>query len=88
VDIASIAGAELGEILPGIAAGLIQTTDGPVVAEFHNYAHYGKGSSIHSSIQIEAWGAQVNDKSKQFSGGTQSITTLDGYVIPLLFKGD
>ena len=46
-------------------------------------AYHGKGKTIHSSVQIEQFGNDVYDRSRKFKGGTQSITTIDGYVIPL-----
>ena len=44
--------------------------------------YYGKGHTIHSSGQIEWHNNLVDDKSVKV-GGTQCITTLDGYVLPL-----
>ena len=51
----------------------------------HQYAYVGKGTSIHSSPKIEAYHNKVDDRAIKL-GGTQSITTLDGYVIPLNAK--
>ena len=87
MDITGIANTELDDIPLGNVAGLVQTTYGPVIAELNNYALYGKGDSIQSCIQIEAWGANVNNKSKSFPDGKQSIETLDGYIIPLTIQG-
>ena len=33
-------------------AGVIQTTSGPIVGIFHQYAKYGHGKTIHSSNQM------------------------------------
>ena len=44
-----------------------------------------KGSSIHSSGQLEWFKTNVDEKSVKV-GGTQLITTLDGYSVPLLIK--
>ena len=64
------------------AGGVISTQRGKVIAIFHQYAYTGKGSSIHSSGQIE-WNAnKVDDRSIKV-GGTQHITTPDGYIIPI-----
>ena len=47
----------------------------------NEYAYYGKGHTIHSSGQIEWHKNQVDDKSVKV-GGSQCITTLDGYSFP------
>ena len=52
----------------------------------NEYAYYGKGHTIHSSGQIEWHKNQVDDKSVRV-GGTQCITTLDGFSFPFKCKG-
>ena len=52
----------------------------------NEYAYYGKGHTIHSAGQIEWHKNLVDDKSVQV-GGTQCITTLDGYAFPLKCTG-
>ena len=59
---------------------------GPVIAIFHQYAHMGSGKSIHSSIQLEAFGLEVNDKSCKVTGGRQRIVAPDDYIHPLQIK--
>ena len=66
-------------------AGIIVTNQGPVVAILHQFAYLGKGSTIISSAQIEAYKNRCDDRSLKV-GGTQRITTLDGYVIPLCIR--
>ena len=56
-----------------------------VMGIFNEYAYLGKGSSIHSSGQLEWLKTNVDEKSVKV-GGTQLITTLDGYSVPLLIK--
>ena len=46
----------------------INTNQGPVIAVFHQYALGGKGRTIHSALQIEAFGLVVEDKSRLLSG--------------------
>ena len=46
----------------------------------------GKGHTIHSSGQIEWHKNTVDDKSVKV-GGSQCITTLDGYSFPLKYTG-
>ena len=67
------------------AATLLNTSQGKVIGIFNEYAYLGKGSSIHSSGQLEWFKTNVDDKSVKV-GGTQLITTLDGYSVPLLIK--
>ena len=67
------------------AATLLNTCQGKVIGIFHEYAYLGKGSSIHSSGQLEWFKTNVDEKSVKV-GGTQLITTLDGYSVPLLIK--
>ena len=67
------------------AAILLNTSQGKVIGIFNEYAYLGKGSSIHSSGQLEWFKTNVDDKSIKV-GGTQLITTLEGYSVPLLIK--
>ena len=67
------------------AATLLNTSQGKVIGIFNKYAYLGKGSSIHSSGQLEWLKTNVDEKSVKI-GGTELITTLDGYSVPLLIK--
>ena len=67
------------------AATLLNTSQGKAIGIFNEYAYLGKGSSIHSSGQLEWFKTNVDEKSVKV-GGTQLITTLDGYSVPLLIK--
>ena len=67
------------------AATLLNTSQGNVIGIFNEYAYLGKGSSIHSSGQLEWFKTNVDEKSVKV-GGTQLITTLEGYSVPLLIK--
>ena len=67
------------------AATLLNTSQGKVIGIFNKYAYLGKGSSIHSSRQLEWFKTNVDEKSVKV-GGTQLITTLDGYSVPPLIK--
>ena len=64
------------------AAALLDTQKGPIIGVFHEYAHLGKGRSIHAAGQMEWFNSQVDDRSK-IVGGAQQIETSEGYVIPL-----
>ena len=67
------------------AATLLNTSLGKVIGMFNEDAYLGKGSSIHSSGQLEWLKTNVDEKSVK-GGGTQLITTLDGYSVTLLIK--
>ena len=64
------------------AATLLDTQKGPIIGVFHEYAHLGKGRSIHAAGQMEWFNCKVDGRS-QHVGGTQSIQTSEGHVIPL-----
>ena len=40
---------------------VLQTNQGPIIGIFHEYAHLGKGSSIHASGQLKWFHTQVNN---------------------------
>jgi len=63
-------------------ANVVQTQHGEVLAVYHNYAYTGKGRTIHSVPQLEAYKQQVDDKSIH-AGGLQRLTTVDGYIMPI-----
>ena len=67
------------------AATLLNTPQGKAIGIFNEYAYLWKGSSIHSSGQLEWFQTNVDETSVKV-GGTQLITTLDGYSVPLLIK--
>ena len=67
------------------AETLLNTSQGKVIGILNEYAYLGKGSSIHSSGQLEWFKTNVDEKSVKV-GGTQLITTLDGYSVPLLIR--
>ena len=67
------------------AATLLNTPQGKVIGIFNEYAYLWKGSSIHSSGQLEWLQTNVDETSVKV-GGTQLINTLDGYSVPLLIK--
>jgi hypothetical protein len=48
-------------------------------------ALFGKGKSILSCLQMEAYGADINNRPRSLPGGKPRIL-IDGYQIPLYFK--
>ena len=85
INISGIDNHEVNGLDVVTAATLRNTSLGKVIGIFNEYAHLGKGSSIHSSGQLEWFKTHVDEKSIKV-GGTQLITTLDGYSVPLLIK--
>ena len=64
------------------AQALICTHKGNAIATFHQMALLGKGKSILlSCLQMEAFGAAINDRSRLLPGGKQRIV-IDGYQLP------
>jgi Reverse transcriptase (RNA-dependent DNA polymerase) len=85
VDIRGIDNHQLTNIDIGTVGGVVDTQKGAVIAIMHQFALLGKGSTIHAPCQIEYFKNQVDDKSVHI-GGSQCITTVDGYAIPLIIK--
>ena len=85
INISGIDNHEVNGLDVVTAATLLNTSLGKVIGIFNDYAHLGKGSSIHSSGQLEWFKTHVDEKSIKV-GGTQLITTLEGYSVPLLIK--
>jgi hypothetical protein len=67
----------------GTVGAVVSTQRGEVIAIMHQYAYTGKGSTIHSSGQLEWCGNDVNNHSIKIDGGRQQLTTPDSYVIPI-----
>ena len=80
--VTGIAGNKLQNLPIVTAAGYIESTDGPVIGIFHQYAYHQTGRTIHSVPQVEHFDISVDCKSR-LKSGMQRIVTLDGWVIPL-----
>jgi hypothetical protein len=85
VDVFGLAGHKVSQLQIVTAQSLITTHKGDAIATFHQMALLGKGKSILSCLQMEAYGADINDRSRLLPGGKQCIL-IDGYQIPLDFK--
>ena len=85
VDISGLGGHRENQLRIVTAQALIETHKGDVIAVFHQIALLGKGKSILSCLQMEHYGAEINDKSLRLPGGKQRIV-MDGYQIPLAFR--
>ena len=85
IKIQDIGNHEVADLDVVTAATLLNTPQGKVTGIFNEYAYLWKGSSIHSSGQLEWFLTHVHETSVKV-GGTQLINTLDGYSVPLLIK--
>ena len=68
VDIQGIDNHRMVNIDIVTAGAVINTQNGEVIAIMHQYAHTGKGKTIHSCGQMEAFKIDVNDKSMKVGG--------------------
>ena len=85
VDISGIDDHQMTGLRVVTAGGVVPTQRGEVIGIFHQYASVPQGRSIHSCVQLESFDIKVDDRSKLL-GGSQSLTTPEGYVLPLDFK--
>jgi hypothetical protein len=69
------------------AAGLIQSSIGPIIGIFNQYASIGDGKSVHSCTcaQLQSFGTLIDDVPIA-CGGTQRIVTPEGYIVPLSIR--
>jgi hypothetical protein len=84
VDVFGLAGHKVSQLRIVTAQALISTHKGDVIATFHQMAFLGTGKSILSCLQMEAYGADINDWPRYLPGGKQRIL-IDGCQIPLEF---
>ena len=82
VDVSGVGNHKLTDLKIVSAGGVMSTHKGDVVAILHQYALIPGSMTIHSSLQLEAFRQNVDDRSHKL-GGSQSITTVEGYVVPL-----
>ena len=85
VDINGIDDHQLTNLPIVTAGGVTSTQQGGVIVVLHQYAYMPFGKTIHSSLQLESFKSIVDDHSVKAGNGTQTIKTMEGYVIPLDF---
>jgi hypothetical protein len=78
------------------AAGLVQTTKGPVIAIMHHYAALKTGGSIHSPLQLRDHGVIIDDTSntqccfdREYGGQMIKVPSMNGesaYDLPLSIR--
>ena len=86
INVQGVSDRQVNDLKIVTAGGVVQTQHGPVIAIFHQYAHLGTGKTIYSSIQLEEFGLQVDEKPVWVPGGLQHIKTPDSYVHPIRIK--
>jgi hypothetical protein len=62
------------------AAGLVESTTCPIILILNQYAHYGKGTTVHSKGQLGKLGMMVNDCSRELGGDQNIITPCDKII--------
>lgn len=82
IDVTGLADHQITNLNIGTYGAVCMTNKGPVIVIIHEVAGYGRGRSIACAIQMEDNGVTIDDRPVRL-GGTQSVTTLEGYVIPL-----
>ena len=68
VDAEGIDRHQMNNIRIGTLCGYVQTNRGPAIAILNQAANTGRGQTILSSIQMEAFGVNVDDKSIKVGG--------------------
>jgi hypothetical protein len=63
VDVSGLAGHKASQLRIVTAQALVSTHKGDAIATFHQMALISKGKSILLCIQMEAFGADINDRS-------------------------
>ena len=67
--------------LPIVTVGAVSDKkDVEVIIIMNRYAYMSGGWSIHSSIKLEHFKVDVNDKPFKVRGGKQQIETIDGFI--------
>jgi hypothetical protein len=86
VDVFGLAGHKVCHLRIFTAQVWISTHKGDaIIATFHQMALLGKGTSFLSCLQMAAYGADINDRSRLLPGGKPRIL-MDGCQVPLDFQ--
>ena len=70
-DVTGIGGGVVNNLPLCTVAGFINTLQGPIIGIFHQYAHYGEGTTIHSVPQLLHFGMNFDEKAIKSSMGKQ-----------------
>jgi hypothetical protein len=86
--VTGIADSQLEGLPISTVTGYIETTDGPIIGLFNQYAHHGEGKTLHSVTQLLDFGMKIMDRPSQLQDGQQpQMLTPEGYKIPLFIRG-
>ena len=85
VVITGINNHQIPRVRIGTVGAYAMSNRGPVILIFNETAYTGKHPSNISSTQLEHFHNKVDNRSI-LNGGTQCITTNDGYIFPLSIK--
>ena len=85
VDVSGIDNHELTGLKIVTAGGVVKSQRGEIIVILNQFAYIPGGKTILSCPQLEAFGMDVDDRSKKLQRGEQCITTLEGFVIPMNF---
>ena len=85
VDVSGLAGHKVNQLGIITAQALVTTHKRDAIATLHQMALLGKCKSILSCLQMEAYGADINDRPCSLPGRKQRIL-IEGYQLPLDFK--
>ena len=86
VDLVGIDNHAVAGLAVVTAGAVMETQRGPIIGLFNQYARMRGGRTIHSCIQLEHYKNVVNEKAPSVSGDKPSITTVEGYVIPITIR--
>jgi hypothetical protein len=65
------------------AGGVTRTPQGDIILIIHQTAHMPEGRTILSTGQLEHYKIKVDERSMKITGKVPSITSLEGYEIPI-----
>ena len=83
IDLSGVDEHTVRQLRVGCFGGVVKTQRGQAIMLCPQMAHMPDAKTILSSPQIEHFKNVVNEKSPHVTGKIPSITTLDGYVIPM-----
>jgi hypothetical protein len=84
-DVSGLADHSVTDLPIATVAGVLSTSQGPIIGVFHQYAHLGSGKTIHSANQMRHFGVDICEVPQALQG-KQCIHHPDGYVIPLSIR--
>ena len=68
------------------AGGVTRTQKGDIILVVHQTAYMPEGRSIISTGQLEHFKIKVDEKPLRITGKVPTITTLEGYEVPICIR--